>query len=150
MLINYNILQNNALLMYVVRPALIQVAKHQVKTEIYITFYTALSKIPSYLMQTSKISILLNDYKFLKVGDDKFSVMLNFNGQLQYIEVPFDAITQYLDKANEYAIEFTTIDLNHNADQVNTEFNVKDERDTDIKDDKIIDLRSFALDNSGI
>ena len=84
----------------------------------YITFKTAAPgvNIPTHLKERfpDEMTIVLqNKFWELKVGEDQFSVGLSFNQVPAKLEIPFAAITAFVDPAVDFGLQFqaTVADL---------------------------------------
>ncbi|MDR2107718.1 MAG: ClpXP protease specificity-enhancing factor SspB [Holosporaceae bacterium] len=78
----------------------------------YIRFRTdhARVKIPGFLRERHPEEVMIViQYQFwnLKVCDDGFSIELSFNGIRENIEVPFCAMTAFVDPSVKFALQFT-------------------------------------------
>jgi uncharacterized protein len=79
----------------------------------YITFKTAASgvSIPSHLKERfpDEMTIVIqNKFWDLKVDDDGFSVGLSFNQIPSKLQVPFSAITAFVDPSVDFGLQFQT------------------------------------------
>jgi hypothetical protein len=80
----------------------------------YITFHTQAHgvSIPRSLMERfpDEMTIVLqNKFWDLKVHDDGFEVGLTFSGVPSHLHVPFAAITQFVDPAVNFALQFNAV-----------------------------------------
>ncbi len=50
--------------------------------------------------------VLQNQFWDLAVGEDSFSVKLNFAGRTELLEIPFDALLGFLDPSVQFALPF--------------------------------------------
>jgi hypothetical protein len=87
----------------------------------YISFLTnskgvILSKTVKQKYSKEITIVLQHQFKDLKVLDKKFTVNLAFNGIAEDIEVPFDAITSFLDPVANFGFQFVT-HKNHHQDK---------------------------------
>lgn len=78
---------------------------------IYISFRTYSNKVELNehlkLQHPDEITIVLeHQFDNLKITKDKFSVNLYFNGELEYISVPYDAITRLISKDRDIEMYF--------------------------------------------
>lgn len=113
---------------------------------IYISFLTnahgvVLSK-PVKQKYPKEITIILqHQFKNLMVLDEKFTVNITFSGITEKVEVPFDAITSFLDPAANFGFQFampskakfTKSDTYPNKpDVLPSKFNITDNKKTKI------------------
>ena len=82
----------------------------------YITFKTRAPgvSIPPHLRENEKFQdemtiVLQNKFWDLKVGDDGFSVGLSFNQIPAKLEIPFAAITAFVDPAVDFGLQFQAL-----------------------------------------
>jgi hypothetical protein len=92
----------------------------------YITFNTMAAgvSIPRSLMERfpDEMTIVLqNKFWDLKVHDDGFEVGLTFSGIPSHLHVPFAAITQFVDPAVNFALQFNAVIDDEPADTKETE-----------------------------
>ena len=77
----------------------------------YVTFDTRHPNtvVPSHLLDShpeDMTIVLQNWFRDLNVDDSGFSVVLSFNDVLERIEIPFDAVTTFVDPAAEFGLSF--------------------------------------------
>src|SRR6266404_4796986 len=97
----------------VVRNALAKAAREGLRGahHFYITFTTSASgvDIPEELrtrFQPDMTIVLQHQFWDLEVDNEKFSVMLSFQKQLERLTIPFAAIRGFTDPSVEFALEF--------------------------------------------
>lgn len=125
MKIDYKKLTDKALLTGVVVPLLQNQLLHRT-TQIYITFSTQMCNLNQALktMFKEKLTLSLENYTNLVVGDDSFTITTTLHTGSNTITVPFAAIMQFIDKTNEFALEFepnmpkNTSSTNHETDKI--------------------------------
>ena len=81
----------------------------------YITFKTRAAgvDIPDHLrerFQDEMTIVLQNKFSDLMVGDDRFSVRLSFNQIPATLDIPFSAITPFVDPAVDFGLQFQASD----------------------------------------
>ncbi|HEX3535545.1 MAG TPA: ClpXP protease specificity-enhancing factor SspB [Stellaceae bacterium] len=98
----------------VVRDALARVGREGLRGghRFYITFGTAAPgvEIPEELrarFQPDMTIVLQHQFWDLEVDNEKFSVTLSFQKQLEKLVIPFAAIRSFADPSVEFALEFT-------------------------------------------
>ena len=65
--------------------------------------------IPAFLREkhpTDMTIVLQNQFWDLQVGEESFSVKLNFNGKGEQLTIPFDALLGFLDPSVQFALPF--------------------------------------------
>jgi uncharacterized protein len=72
----------------------------------------------------------------LEVGDEGFSVTLNFGEQPEPLYIPYDAIKTFVDPSVEFGLRFETQDADHDDDD-------EPEPDPPAKDAEVVRLDSF-------
>ena len=97
----------------VVRDALKKVARDGLRSEhhFYIGFATGMSgvEIPDYLRERypDEMTIVLqHQFSGLNVSEERFSVTLSFQKQLERLVVPFAAVRSFADPSVNFALEF--------------------------------------------
>jgi uncharacterized protein len=97
----------------IVRQSLAQVAKSgfPANHHFYLTFRTCHSGVamPDYLraQYPEEMTIVLQyQFKDLEVGTEGFEVTLSFNKMLERLHIPFAALTEFVDPAVQFRLEF--------------------------------------------
>ena len=63
--------------------------------------------------------VLQHQFRNLKVSDEKFTVNIVFSGVEEKVEVPFNAITSFLDPIANFGFQFVA--LKNNAESINAD-----------------------------
>lgn len=115
MKINYNQLVDQAVLNHMVKNILMNImegAGAQLN-EIYLTFDTTQAQMSSKLkiLYPAKMSIMLcnNNYQSLTFEDNTIIVTMSFSIGTDTIHIPLSSLIQFMDRTNEYAVNFTPI-----------------------------------------
>lgn len=113
--IDYDALIRSALI-GVVRDLLADTARHGLigNHHFYLAFSTTHPRvaIPEYLraLHPKDMTIVLqNQFWDLTVDDDLFTVKLSFNGKLEKLVIPFDALVGFLDPSVQFALQFREV-----------------------------------------
>jgi len=114
-LLRYDLMIEDALRL-VVKQTMMRVCEDGLPGEhhFYITFLTKYPgvAIPDYLhtQYPEEMTIVLQHQFFgMKVDDKGFSVMLSFNNVRERLEIPFAAITTFVDPSVNFALQFQTM-----------------------------------------
>jgi hypothetical protein len=100
-------------------------------------------KIPLFLKERHPEEVMIviqHQFWNLEVLHDKFCVDLSFNGVRETLEIPFSALTAFVDPSVKFALQFTpsfTDDFDPDS------CSKKEEKDEQNGDDKIISFDSF-------
>lgn len=112
MQIDYQSLINEAML-DIVKKILTEISKNHINNEqsFYISFYTDFPgvKLSADLKKKypEEITVVLqHQFKNLTVFDDKFSVTIFFGGVPQVVQVPFGAMTNFMDPLANFSLQF--------------------------------------------
>jgi hypothetical protein len=133
MIINYQALIDKAM-HSVLRRALEQISKCQNSLDDDSSFFVSfLTNYPGVVLsqklrdQYPEEMMVIMQYQFddLKVEENKFSVVLYFNDIPEFISIPYDSVTSYIDKEANFALSFNvdlpyTDDTEPSADSQNT------------------------------
>ena len=121
----------------IVRKTLAQVEKSGLpgNHHFYISFLTQFSgvKLSKYLLSKypKEMTIILqHQFKDLKVSRNQFEVLLSFGGVMEYIVIPFSAITSFADPSVKFGLQFREI-LQGGKQKLYTEFSTESEKEED-------------------
>ena len=113
-------------LLGVVKQILEQVAEEGLIGEkhFYISFKTTADGviIPDFLKQRypDEMTIVLqHQFDDLKINDDKFSVLLAFNGKPERLTIPFASILTFADPSEQFALQFMPALMNEKKQDAN-------------------------------
>jgi len=84
--------------------------------------------------------VIQNWFKDLDVGEDGFSITLNFGDKPEPLFVPFDAIRKFVDPSIEFGLKFETQELDDAAAE---DASAEDEGAVDPEDQKDADVVSL-------
>lgn len=83
--------------------------------------------------------IIQHQFRSLKVGEDKFSIVLSFSGSLEKLVIPYNAITSFSDPSVNFSLNF-----NYYDDEENLDINDEETGQSEINSsEKVISLDDF-------
>lgn len=142
-----------------IKKAFKKIIDQKLQPNFFITFVT---KREDVILSTNvkekypeQISIILQTkYKELRLLEDRFTVILSFNNKEQQISVPFNAISYFLDRDCNFAIELTPLQTevaNSSINSSGNNFNYNSGLEKEIKDplnEELMEKKSKVIDFS--